>query len=127
MAQHCRLDRLTIQRIENGAFPGVSLATLETLARGLGVRTATLLGRRTVTLKPTERWAAEILPENLARMREKRKLTQEGLSVTSGVPRSVIAAIEGRMRNPALSTLMKLAGGLDTTVERLLSEPRERS
>ncbi|HVX90899.1 MAG TPA: helix-turn-helix transcriptional regulator [Candidatus Paceibacterota bacterium] len=126
LAQHCRLDRLTIQRIENGAFPGVSLATIETLARGLGVRTATLLGRRPVALKPTDRWAAEVLPENVVRMREKRKLTQEALSQAADVPRSVIAAIEGRSRNPALATVARLALGLDTTVERLLSESKER-
>jgi len=127
LAQECRIARFTIQRIESGAFPGVSLATLEAIARGLGVRTASLLGRRLIALKPTDRLAAEILPENLVRVREKLKLTQEALSAASEVPRSVIAAIERRTRNPALTTLVKLARGLETTVERLLSEPRERS
>jgi transcriptional regulator with XRE-family HTH domain len=126
LAQHCRLNRLTIQRIEKGAFPGVSLSTLEALGRGLGVRTASLLGRRPATLKPTDRWAAEILLENLLRARARRKLTQHALSLTTDVPRSVIAAIECGTRNPALTTLAKLARGLDMTVERLLSEPRER-
>lgn len=126
MAQHCHLNRLTIQRIENGAFPGVSLATIEALALGFGVRTGSLLGRRPVALKPADRWAAELLPENLVRMRGKREFTQEALSHAAGVPRSVIAAIERRARNPALQTLTRLADGLDTTVERLLSEARER-
>lgn len=107
-------------------MPGVSLATLETLAHGLGVRTASLLGRRPGNLDSGDRPAAEMLAANLVHMRQQRALTQEDLSQVAGVSRSVIAAIETEARNPALTTLTRLASALETTVERLVSEPKER-
>lgn len=101
----------------------MSLATVEALARGLGVRTGSLLGRKPTAVTPSDRSAAEILRDNLIHERARRKLTQCGLSEASGVPRSVIAAIERGTRNPALTTLARLAAALDTTVEGFLSEP----
>ena len=124
LAQECRLNRLTIQRIENCEFPGVSLATIEALAFGLKVSSGSLLGQRPVPRKPARNWAADVLSGNLISQRERQGLTQQALSEKSKVHRSVIAAIEAGTRNPSLSTLQKLAGALNTSVERLLAVPR---
>ncbi|MGB6101875.1 MAG: helix-turn-helix transcriptional regulator [Comamonas sp.] len=127
LSEHTHVDRRTIQRIEEGAFPGISLRSLETLANGLGVRTHSLVGTRLVMRRANERPAAEVLREHLVRARAMRNLTQHGLAAASGVPRSVIAALETGQRNPALSTLVKLAHGLDTTLSHLLDELDESS
>lgn len=49
--------------------------------------------------------------------REEKRMTQEELSKKSGVSRSTIVAIEkGKAIDVKVSTLLKLANALDTTV-----------
>ena len=122
LSQQSQVDRRTIQRIQDGSFPGVSLGTLEALATGLGVQTSSLVGPRLAPRQSGAALAAEVLPANLVSARLGHGMSQEALAAASGVPRSVIAAIETGTRNPALSTLARLAGALGTTVEQLLAE-----
>lgn len=60
------------------------------------------------------------------RIKEKREelnLTQEELSVKSGVCRTTISALEnGTMRTTTTKTLVKLAKALETTVDQIFFE-----
>lgn len=122
LSQQCDIDRRTIQRVEDGRFPGVSLRTLDALAKGLGVRTSSLLGNQVVSHQWDGAPAADIVGQNLSSLRAGSGLTQEGLAAESNVPRSVIAALETGARNPALTTLCKLSHALGVTVEQLVHE-----
>lgn len=56
-------------------------------------------------------------------MRLEKKMTQQALSMLSGVPQSLIADIEnGKRVNPTINTVIKLAKALGCTVEELLQE-----
>jgi transcriptional regulator with XRE-family HTH domain len=57
---------------------------------------------------PPEKFAA-----NVARLREKRGMTQEGLGWACGIAQTTIARIESGERKPTLGTIFKLARGLD--------------
>lgn len=53
-------------------------------------------------------------------IRESQKMTQEELAEKSGVSRTTISNLEnGTERTTMLSTLMKLASALETTVDSL--------
>lgn len=60
------------------------------------------------------------LGENLRAAREKRELTQEQLSERSGVQAGEISRIETGKRDPQVSTVLKLAEGLDLAPGKLL-------
>lgn len=60
------------------------------------------------------------LGENLRAAREKRELTQEQLSERSGVQAGEISRIETGKRDPQVSTLLKLAKGLEVGPGTLL-------
>jgi transcriptional regulator with XRE-family HTH domain len=62
-----------------------------------------------------ERFAA-----NLRRARLARGMTQEGLADASDLHRTHISLLEKAKRDPKLTTIAKLAHGLDTTPARLL-------
>lgn len=126
MAEHARIDRRTVQHLEHGELNTLCLATVDKLARGLGVRTGSLFGRRPLARRDTERLVEVVLAENIVRAREGLGWTQETLGNESGVSMYVIAHIERQARNPTLQTLSKLTQALGTTMERLLSEPRAR-
>jgi transcriptional regulator with XRE-family HTH domain len=126
LAEHAKVDRRTVQRLEHGQLSTLSVQTVDKLAKALGFRTGSLFGRRPLTRREHERLIDEVLAENLASLRERGKLTQEALSAKSGVLRTVIAQIESASRNPTLQTLEPIAGALGVSVERLLSEPRSR-
>ncbi len=52
--------------------------------------------------------------------REEKRMTQEELAQKSGVSRPTIVAIENnKIKDVKLSTLMKLADALDTTVDAI--------
>lgn len=123
LAQHARVARATLQRIESLEFETVTVDTVERLARGLGVRTGSLLGRRPVARHDGDLPAEDALAENLAALRNVRNLTQEALGARSGVSMYVIAHIERKARSPDLATLERLAKALQVSVSRLLSEP----
>ena len=121
LAEHCELDRRTIQRLENGEMRSLSLDKLDALARGLGVRTGSLLGAMPVAREEEDRLTREILSENLVGARNLQGWTQDELASRSSVSRPAIAHIERLERNADLTTLTKLAAALRTTVERLLT------
>lgn len=115
-----------IQLVEQGDV-NASLKTVDKLARGLGVTTASLLGVRPVARPETSSVIEEVLSQNLVLARKRLKLTQEALAQRSGISRVVIAHIERQARNPSLLTLAKLADSLDLSLEALLSDtPAER-
>jgi transcriptional regulator with XRE-family HTH domain len=58
--------------------------------------------------------------ENLLRLRQRRKLSQEELAVRAAVNRSQISLMESGKRLPRLDTLVKLAGALEVEVPRLV-------
>ena len=64
------------------------------------------------------------LGKNLLALRKQSGLTQEALASIAGVPRSTIAHMETGDANPSVSTLGKIAAGLQVTIEELLMEPR---
>ncbi len=64
------------------------------------------------------------LSRNLRQLRELRGCTQARLSALAGVPRPTIAALEAGGSNPTLAVLCQLAGGLQVTIEELISPPR---
>ncbi len=59
----------------------------------------------------------------LQKMREKRKMTQEDLSLASGIKQQTISAIESRRnKHPRVDTLYALAKALRCTVDDLITE-----
>ncbi len=69
----------------------------------------------------------EKLPQNLAEnlrfLRQRRNLTQAGLSKLCDVPRSTIANLESGEGNPTLSVLAGIAVALQVSIEEILSAP----
>lgn len=125
MAEHCRLGRRTVQRIERAELTGLSLDKIDLLAKGLGVRTGSLLGNKPVTRREPDTMIRELLAENLVRIRMRRGWSQQDLADRSGVSRPAIAHIEREARNASIDTMTKLGDALQTSVEKLLSEVRK--
>lgn len=121
LAVHAKIGRATVQRIEGLQFTTVTVATIDRLARGLGVRTGSLLTRRPLSRRPDEPLVEEALAENLAQLRHVRELTQEALGQRSGVSMFAIAHIERKARSPDLATLDRLAEALRVSPARLLA------
>ena len=63
--------------------------------------------------------ASERFGENLLRIRQARKLSQENLADRAGIHRTQISLLESGRRQPLLETLVRLAGALDVPVEAL--------
>lgn len=122
LAEDSRIGRATLQRIEGLEFDTVTIDTVDRLARGLGVRTGSLFGRRPLARRDGERLIEDVLAENLVQLRATRKLTQEGLGARSGVSMFVIAHVERKARSPDLTTVERLAKALRVSVSRLLME-----
>lgn len=62
----------------------------------------------------------------LQKMRERRKMTQEDLSLASGIKQQTISAIEsGKNKHPRIDTLFALAKALRCTVDDLIEESQE--
>jgi transcriptional regulator with XRE-family HTH domain len=123
LAEHARVGRATLQRIEGLQFETVTVHTVDRLARGLGVRTGSLFGRRPLARREGERLVEDVLAENLVQLRALRQLTQEGLGERSGVSMFVVAHLERKARSPDLTTVERLAKALRVSVSRLLTEP----
>jgi transcriptional regulator with XRE-family HTH domain len=64
--------------------------------------------------------AAERFGENVLRIRQARKLSQEILAERAEVHRTQISLIEGGRREPRLLTLVRLAGALDVDLSTLV-------
>jgi len=59
---------------------------------------------------------------NVERLREARGLTQEKLGWAAGIHQTAIARIESGERKPTLSTIFKLARGLEVRPAELFAE-----
>jgi DNA-binding XRE family transcriptional regulator len=71
---------------------------------------------------------AEVLGENVKRLRSGLELSQADLAKAIGTDQSAIGLIELKRANPTLLTIEKLADVLNTTVPQLLSSlPRRRA
>ena len=66
-----------------------------------------------------------IFSENLARLRAKRKLTQEELARRVGVSQPAIAQYERGTLTPKLYVTVRLASALGTSVEMLVNGKEE--
>jgi transcriptional regulator with XRE-family HTH domain len=62
---------------------------------------------------------SERFGENLLRIRQARKLSQENLAERAGIHRTQISMLESGRRQPLLETVVRLAGALDVPVETL--------
>jgi transcriptional regulator with XRE-family HTH domain len=63
--------------------------------------------------------ASERFGENLLRIRQARKLSQENVADRAGIHRTQITLLESGRRQPRLETVVRLAGALDVPVEAL--------
>ncbi len=53
-------------------------------------------------------------------VREEKRMTQEELSVKSGISRTTISGLEnGTVRSTSTKTLLKIAAALETTVDNI--------
>jgi transcriptional regulator with XRE-family HTH domain len=57
--------------------------------------------------------------ENLLRIRQARKLSQEALAERAGIDRTQLSPLENGRRQPLMETLIRLAGGLDVPLSML--------
>jgi transcriptional regulator with XRE-family HTH domain len=64
--------------------------------------------------------AAERFGENILRVRQARKLSQESLAERAEVHRTQISLIESGQREPRIFTLLRLAGALEVDASTLL-------
>lgn len=62
-----------------------------------------------------------IFAANIARIRERRGLTQEQLGWAAGIHQTAIARIEKGERKPTLETIFKLARGLEVPPAELFA------
>jgi transcriptional regulator with XRE-family HTH domain len=70
--------------------------------------------------------ALTAIPYNIRRLRLARGLSQFRLAQAAGVTRVAVCQIEGgRIRDPRMTTLLKLARGLGVTVNDLAAWPGE--
>lgn len=58
--------------------------------------------------------------KRLAEVRQKKRITQEGLSFETGVDRTYISYIERGERNPSLFMLWRLAKALKVSISELI-------
>jgi transcriptional regulator with XRE-family HTH domain len=63
--------------------------------------------------------AMERFGENLLRIRQARKLSQESVAERAGIHRTQISLLETGRRQPLFETVVRLAGALDVPVEML--------
>jgi transcriptional regulator with XRE-family HTH domain len=63
--------------------------------------------------------ASERFGENVLRIRQSRKLSQENLAERAGIHRTQITLIETGRRQPRIETVLKLAGALEVSMESL--------
>lgn len=111
----------SVQRLFAGQESSPSLSTLDKIAAGLGVTTASLLSLKTLPRPDFCLPAGVALARKLAELRKRRAWTQKELGIQSHVSMFLIAHIERGARNPTLQTLERLAAALEVSAEELLS------
>ena len=63
--------------------------------------------------------------KNLKKLRKKKGWSQEKLAGESGISYQTLIKIEqGRIKNPRLDTLIKLAKALGVSIDKLLGSPK---
>jgi len=65
------------------------------------------------------------LGQALRERREELKLTQEAVSLLTGVPQRRIWEIEAGVGNPTARTLLRLVGGLDAPCSQIFARAEE--
>jgi transcriptional regulator with XRE-family HTH domain len=68
-----------------------------------------------------------IFAANVARIRERHRLTQEQLGWAAGIHQTAIARIEKGERMPTLDTIFKLAAGLEVSPAELFAGIDQRN
>jgi len=68
----------------------------------------------------------EIFGKIIKELRTSRSISQEKLSEITGLDRTFISLIETGKRNPTLTTIVKIANGLNIKPSELLSEFEKR-
>jgi transcriptional regulator with XRE-family HTH domain len=66
----------------------------------------------------------ELLARNLRAQRKRQKMTQEDLAHASRTATSEISRLECAQRDPRLSTILRVARGLDVSASDLLRDVR---
>lgn len=66
--------------------------------------------------------ADQVFGRVLQRLRKTQGLSQEELSLRSGLDRTFISRLEGGQRQPTISTLIKLAQALNVTAASIVAE-----
>lgn len=124
-SQHAGIGRNTLHSIESGESKakGIELATVDKLARALGVDVSSLFAQEKAKARP---WSGtgsigRVGPA-IKRLRGRRGVTQEALAASAMIPRQVLAEIEAQTRLPTLGTLERIAAALGTAVGALVSE-----
>ena len=65
--------------------------------------------------------AGLLLGQRVRELRTKRRLTQQALAETAGIPQTHVSAIELGLMQPNLGTLLRLALALECKVSALVS------
>ncbi|RDW16062.1 DNA-binding protein [Oceanobacillus arenosus] len=65
----------------------------------------------------------EVIANNLAKMRKNRGLSLDSVSELTGVSKAMLAQIENGKSNPTVTTLWKIANGLQVSFSAFLREP----
>ncbi len=66
--------------------------------------------------------ADQLFGRVLQRLRKTKGLSQEELSLRSGLDRTFISRLEGGQRQPTISTLIKLAQALNVSAASIVAE-----
>ena len=66
--------------------------------------------------------ADQVFGRVLQRLRKTKGLSQEELSLLSGLDRTFISRLEGGQRQPTISTLIKLAQALNVSAASIVAE-----
>jgi len=74
-----------------------------------------------LSLESSEKFSRAVVGA-LARRREAKGVTKEGLAKKSGISRSMISMMESGQRHPTLVTLHALAKALEVPITELLAE-----
>lgn len=72
-------------------------------------------GIRVEEMEPLARFG-----DNLLRIRQARRLSQEALAERAGIHRTQVSLFESGQRQPLLETLLRLAGALEVPVTMLI-------
>ncbi len=67
--------------------------------------------------------SVEAVAHNLQKIRETRKLSLDGLSLLTGVSKSMLRQIETGKSSPTIATIWKIANGLKISFTSLLRKP----